>query len=144
MGVQTADLANCLGWYQEFFDAEQKWELSRFSDLTLSRLPGIRKLIEVAIGDVRLHLFDRAGHNGRTANEDGFLFQHLCVQVATPQELVDRRRRWVEIYKSGRYSFARSEMPTEIVVDDDGVQSLYLLDVNGLEYELSYVPEGHR
>ncbi|MEU5019256.1 VOC family protein [Streptomyces angustmyceticus] len=144
MGVQTADLDNCFDWYQEFFDAEKKWELDRFSELTLSRLPGIRKLIELAVGEIRLHLFDRAGHNGRTADDDGFVFQHVCIQVATPQELAERRRRWIELYESGRFTFARPEMPTEIVVDDDGVQSLYLLDVNGLEYELSYIPDGHR
>lgn len=144
VGVQTADLDNCLGWYREFFDAEKKWELDRFSELTLSRLPGIRKLIEISVGDIRLHLFDRTGHNGRTPDGDGFLFQHVCVQVATPQELVECRRRWIELYESGRYTFARPELPTEIVVDDDGVRSLYLFDVNGLEYELSYIPDGHR
>jgi hypothetical protein len=68
----------------------------------------------------------------------------VCVQVATPQELVERRRRWIELYESGRYTFARPELPTEIVVDDDGVRSLYLFDVNGLEYELSYIPDGPR
>ncbi|MFI9262192.1 VOC family protein [Streptomyces sioyaensis] len=144
LGVQTADLNNCLAWYLEFFDAEQKWELDRFSQLTLSRLPGIRRLTEVAAGELRFHLFDRAGHTRQQPDEDGFLFQHVCIQVDSPQALQAARRRWAELYESGRFTFSRPDQPTEIVVDDDGVQSLYLFDVNGLEYEFAYIPDGHR
>ncbi|MFJ4576770.1 VOC family protein [Streptomyces sp. NPDC088846] len=142
--MQTADLDNAVEWYLEFFRAEQKWSLDRFSELTLSRLPGIRRLVELAVGDLRFHLFDREGHNGRKPDEDGFLFQHACIQVGSPQELVETRRRWIEIYESGRFSFVRADGPTDIVVDDDGVQSLYVFDVNGLEFEFAYIPEGHR
>ncbi|WP_329586148.1 VOC family protein [Kitasatospora sp. NBC_01250] len=144
LGVQTADLDNCLAWYLEFFDAEQKWELDTFSELTLSRLPGIRRLIEVAAGDLRFHLFDRADHDGVLPDERGFQFQHACLQVAEPQDLETARRRWIELYESGRYTFARPDLPTEIVVDSDGVHSLYVFDVNGLEYEFTFVPEGDR
>lgn len=144
LGVQTADLDNCLSWYLEFFDAEKKWELDKFSDLTVSRLPGIRRLIEIAVGDVRIHLFDRAGHNEKPADPEGFVFQHACITVASPAELAVRRRKWIELYESGRFAFARADQPTDIVVDDDGVHSLYLFDVNGLEYELTYIPDGDR
>ncbi|MFF7638211.1 VOC family protein [Kitasatospora sp. NPDC008050] len=144
LGVQTADLDNCLAWYLEFFGAEQKWELDKFSELTLSRLPGIRRLIEVAAGGVRFHLFDRADHNGVLPDANGFQFQHACLQVAEPQELEVARRRWIELYESGRYTFARPDQPTEIVVDSDGVHSLYVYDVNGLEYEFTFIPEGDR
>lgn len=144
VGVQTADLNNCLSWYLDFFGAEQKWELDRFSPLTLSRLPGIGRLVEVAVGDLRFHLFDRAGHTGVQPDPDGFLFQHLCLQIDSPQELETVHRHWIDLYESGRYSFARPDQPTDIVVDDDNVHSLYLYDVNGLEYEFTYIPDGPR
>lgn len=144
VGVQTADLDNCLEWYLDFFGAEQKWELDRFSSLTLSRLPGIGRLAEVAVGDVRFHLFDRAGHTAEQPGADGFLFQHVCLQVNSPEELETVRCRWTDLYDSGRYTFAVPGRPTDIVIDDDGVRSLYLYDVNGLEFEFSYLPEGPR
>jgi hypothetical protein len=54
------------------------------------------------------------------------------------------RDRWLALRDSGRYHFATDEPPTDIVTDADGVQSCYILDVNGLEFELTYVPGGDR
>ncbi|MBW1600572.1 VOC family protein [Streptomyces sp. JJ66] len=144
VGVQTADLENSITWYQEFFGAEKRWELDHFSDLTLSRLPGIGRLVELAVGDLRFHLFDRAGHTRRVPPAESFQFQHVCLRVDTPAELETARDRWLRLYRSGRFTFASSEQPTDIVIDDDGVRSLYVLDVNGLEYEFAHVPEGSR
>ncbi|MQS05743.1 VOC family protein [Streptomyces sp. IF17] len=144
VGVQTADLDNCLQWYLDFFGAEKRWELDRFSDLTLSRLPGIGRLVEIAVGDLRFHLFDRSDHNGRVPEDESFQFQHVCLQVDTPEDLEVVRGRWIELYDSGRFAFARQDPPTDIVIDGDGVRSLYLFDVNGLEYEFTHVPEGPR
>ncbi|MEU6083129.1 VOC family protein [Streptomyces sp. NPDC047108] len=144
VGVQTADLENCLNWYLEFFEAEKKWELDRFSELTLSRLPRIGRLVEVAVGDLRFHLFDRTGYDAGPPQDDAFQFQHVCLRVDTPEDLETVRDRWTELYDSGRFAFARQDGPTDIVVDGDGVSSLYVFDVNGLEYEFTHVPEGHR
>ena len=44
--------------------------------------------------------------------------------------------------KSGRYTFALDEQPTDIVVDEDGVRSFYTYDVNGLEFEFTFLPSG--
>ncbi|WP_258308927.1 VOC family protein [Streptomyces sp. NWU339] len=143
-GVQTDDLENCLSWYLEFFGAEKMWELDKFSELTHSRLPGIGRLVEVAVGEVRFHLFDRSGHDHQVPPEKSFQFQHVCLRVDTPKDLEAVRDRWTELYESGRFTFARQVPPTDIVVDDEGVLSLYLVDVNGLEYEFTHVPEGRR
>ncbi|HEX7306211.1 VOC family protein [Lentzea sp.] len=140
VGVQTDDFENCLNWYLDFFEAKQMWELDRFSRLTLRRLPGIRRLTEVSVGDVRFHLFDRATHTGRTALPDDFQFQHVCLAVGDADELPRIRLRWVRLYQSGRYRFALPDPPTEIITDADGVQSLYLFDVNGLELEFTHLP----
>ncbi|SCK10066.1 Glyoxalase/Bleomycin resistance protein/Dioxygenase superfamily protein [Streptomyces sp. AmelKG-E11A] len=144
VGVQTDDLENSLDWYVEFFGARRMWELDRFSPLTLSRLPGIGRLVEVAVGDLRFHLFDRAGHTRAVPEARGYQFQHVCLRVDGPGDLEVFRDRWNELYDSGRFVFARDERPTDIVVDDEGVLSLYVLDVNGLEYEFTHAPDGNR
>lgn len=144
VGVQTADLDNSIRWYTEFFGARVAWELDRFSDLTLSRLPGIRRLVEMSMDGLCVHLIDRAGHTGQLPPADGYQFQHVCLQLGDADQLTVLREHWIELYESGRFSFARTDPPTDIVVDADGVSSLYLFDPNGLEYELTHVPGGTR
>ncbi|MEQ4724234.1 VOC family protein [Nonomuraea sp. B19D2] len=144
VGVQTDDLDNCLNWYLDYFDAKLSWQLERFSGLTLDRLPGIAGLIEVRVGDVRFHLFDRSAHNRQQPPAVGFQFQHVCLAVDSADELRELRRRWHELHESGKYVFARPDLPSDIVTDADGIQSLYVLDVNGLEFEFTYVPGSPR
>jgi hypothetical protein len=143
LGVQTADLDNSLRWYLDFFEAEQRWELDRFSELTLSRLPGISRLVEVAVGDLRFHLFDYGDGEAMAAVGRGYV-QHACIELDSPDALDRARARWIDLHASGRYTFARPDGPTEVVADDDGVLSLYVYDVNGMEYEFTYVPENRR
>lgn len=140
VGVQTTDLENSVRWYQDFLGCERAWSLDKFSELTLSRLPGIRELAEMVLGDVRVHLFERPGRASRPA-ESAVQFQHFCFRVSAAEDLVRLRRRWTELYESGRYTFALDEQPTDIVVDTDGVQSFYTYDVNGLEFEFTYLPD---
>lgn len=104
--------------------------------------PGIRELAELIVGDLRLHLFERPGRPS-DPRESAVQFQHVCLSVASPEDLSAMRERWIDLHRSGRFTFAVDEPPTEIVVDADGVRSFYAFDVNGLELELSYAP-GHR
>lgn len=139
VGIQTNDIDNSVRWYQAFLGCTPVWTLERFSELTTSRLPGIRALTELVVGDVRLHLFERAGREAAPA-ESAVAFQHICLGVADPADLHRMRSRWIELHDSDRYAFALAEQPTEIVVDADGVQSFYTYDVNGLELEFTFVP----
>lgn len=141
VGVQTTDLENSVRWYEDFLGCRRAWSLDRFSELTRSRLPGIRELTEMVLGDVRFHLFERPGRKSEPA-ESAVQFQHFCFSVSTAEDLVRLRRRWIELHESGRYTFAIDEQPTDIVIDDDGVQSFYTYDVNGLEFEFTFVPDG--
>jgi catechol 2,3-dioxygenase-like lactoylglutathione lyase family enzyme len=141
VGIQTNDLDNSVRWYEDFFGCERAWTLDRFSELTRRRLPGIRALTEMAVGDVRIHLFERPGRAYDPA-ETATQFQHFCLCVDTAEELITLRRRWIELYESGRYRFALDEQPTDIVIDSDGVQSFYVYDVNGLEFEFTFLPSG--
>ncbi|GAB1516585.1 VOC family protein [Actinophytocola sp. KF-1] len=140
VGVQTFDLANSVAWYRDFFGCETNWSTDRFSALTRSRLPGVTRLTEVDFAGVRLHLFERRGTE-RAEATDQVRFQHLCVRVAEAAELPWWRDRWWELYRSGRYRFLTDAPPTEIVVDAAGISSFYCLDVNGLEFEFTHVPE---
>lgn len=144
IGIQTEDLDNCVRWYRDFFGCRPSWSLDTFSELTLSRLPGIVRLVELVRDDVRFHLFERPGHGAVGRVRGGVQFQHLCMSADSADELVEWRRRWRESYASGHYIFAVDEQPTEIVEDADGTKSFYALDVNGLEYEFTYVPAGVR
>lgn len=139
IGIQTTDLRNSVRWYEAFLGCRQNWSLDRFSELTKSRLEGIKELTELSVGSLRLHIFERASLAGLEAR-DSVQFQHLCLKLGHPDDLVAKRQLWLDLYASGDYSFAVSDLPTEVVEDDDGVQSFYAFDVNGLELELTYVP----
>jgi catechol 2,3-dioxygenase-like lactoylglutathione lyase family enzyme len=141
VGVQTNDLDNSVRWYEDFLGCEQAWTLDRFSELTRDRLPGIRALTEMVVGNVRIHLFERPGLASDPA-ASAIQFQHFCFSVAAAEDLVTLRRRWIELQESGRYMFALDEQPTDIVIDADGVQSFYAYDVNGLELEFTFLPSG--
>jgi catechol 2,3-dioxygenase-like lactoylglutathione lyase family enzyme len=141
VGVQTSDIANSIDWYQNFFGCRIAWTLDTFSPLTHSRLPGIVQLAEVVIGDARFHLFER---DGTVADQDdsSIQFQHVCLAVDSAEELNSWRSHWISVRGSDRYEFTRDEPPTPIVTDADGTQSFYCFDVNGLEFEFTYAPEG--
>jgi catechol 2,3-dioxygenase-like lactoylglutathione lyase family enzyme len=142
VGIQTNDLDNSISWYQDFFGCRPSWSLITFSELTRSRLPGITRLVELVIGDVRVHLFERAGRptpsrGGGRAGDSPVQFQHVCMAADSGSDLLEWRRRWQELFVSGRYTFALGDQPTEIVTDLDGTQSFYAFDVNGLEFEFT-------
>jgi catechol 2,3-dioxygenase-like lactoylglutathione lyase family enzyme len=140
IGVQTVDLGNCLGWYEEFLGARVVWSTDRFSELTRRRLPGVVRLTEVAVAGVRLHLFERAGAAGPVV--DSPQFQHVCLVAGSLDELAGWRQRWWDVFASGRFRFYRPEPPSEIVTDVRGVACFYCFDVDGLELEFSYFPDG--
>jgi catechol 2,3-dioxygenase-like lactoylglutathione lyase family enzyme len=144
VAIQTPDLDNTVSWYGAFLGCRQAWSLSEFSQLTHSRLPGIRRLTELVIGNERLHLMERAGRPATSPRDSIVQFHHLCLAVGAPEDLVALRQRWLELFHSGRYEFALTDLPTEVVVDSDGVQSFYAYDCNGLEWEFTYVPPGVR
>ena len=139
LAVETADLDNSIGWYTEFFGGSVSWTLAEFSELTRRRLPGITRLAEVVTGPCRFHLFTRHADYARPA-ADMLQFQHVCIGCGSAEQLAVWRRRWQELYATGRFAFVRPEPPTEIVVDADQVSSFYAYDVNGLEFEFTHDP----
>jgi len=142
IAVQTADFEQSVTWYREFFGSETKWALEEFSELTLSRLPGITRLAELAVGGTRFHVFSRGAGFDQPPPKDTQQFQHVCLDAGSAGALAAWRERWTGIYDSGRYGFAVEERATDIVTDADGIQSFYCRDINGLEYEFTYDPAG--
>jgi hypothetical protein len=144
IGVQTVDLPNSVRWYLQFFDGEESWSLDTFSEVTHKRLSGIKELVEIRAGSIKFHLIGRFGVDLKPAKTTSPGFQHACLRVNTPADLSRLRERWIALFRSGKYTFVTEEEATEIVIDDDDVQSFYAFDPNGLEFEFSYVPIGRR
>lgn len=142
VAVQTSDLANSVAWYRDFLGCTENWSIDHFSELTTARLPGITRITEMAAGPARFHLVERGGGSRPDAADNRVQFQHVCLEAGSPAELRAWRNRWQELFGSGRYTFVRPEPATDVVVDDDGIESFYCLDVNGLEFEFTFVPDG--
>ncbi|MFC3989254.1 VOC family protein [Actinoplanes siamensis] len=142
VAVQTSDIDSAIAWYTDFFGCVARWSMeSGFSPQSCERLPGLARVVEMASGDMRFHLFTRGpGHD--PADLDSNQFQHVCIRVDSPEELSRWRDKYMELYNSGRYVFRRPEPAGEIDIDADGMQSFYAYDVNGLEIEMSYMPGG--
>ena len=140
IGIQCRDLDTATAWYCAFLGCEVSWTLDTFSATTHERLPGIRELRELVVADFRLHLFNRAHVPETVVSPHEAQYQHLCLSVVEPQDLLTLRDRWMRLASSGLYQFASSAPPSGIVTDSDGVQSLYLLDPNGLELEFTWKP----
>lgn len=141
VAVQTADMDNTARWYRDFFDdCESNWELEEFSELTRSRLPGVRRMIELQVGALRFHVTERSGVRALYGEAPAALFQHCGLLVSGVDDLSRLRDKWVALFQSGDYEFERPDPPSEVAFDADGVGSLYVLDPNGLEFEFTYVP----
>ncbi|MCA2809718.1 MULTISPECIES: VOC family protein [Cyanophyceae] len=139
VAIQTHDIENTVKWYKEFFNCQENWALNKFSPLTIKRLPSITQLVELQVGNFRLHIFDIKDDDGIVPN-NVLQYQHFCIEVLTLNELEDLRSRYCEIYQSGRYEFRKNEPATDLVIDDDGMTSFYCYDINGLEFEITYKP----
>ncbi len=144
VGVQASDLDRSIAWYAGFFGARTSWTLSDFSPLTRSRLPGITRLVELVCGPMRFHLFARDGVDAGRPGPGQPQYQHLCIEVGSPEELRAWRDRWFAVAADAADHGDGGELPTDIVVDSDGVQSFYCLDPDGLEFEFTFASAAGR
>jgi catechol 2,3-dioxygenase-like lactoylglutathione lyase family enzyme len=140
LAIQTDDVDATVRWYQAFLGTTVEWSLSTFSALTHTRLPGIKKLVELKTGDVRFHVFDRAEHSQDGPDPLGYQYQHVGITVDRPEDLVELQHHWLRVREQTDVRWSRDEPPSDIVTDADGMQSLYVLDPNGLELEFIYFP----
>lgn len=141
VAVQTGDMDTSIAWYRDFLGCDVTWSMSGgFSALSRRRLPGLSRVAELAVADMRFHLFTRASGTVPPP-ADANQFQHVCLRVPSADQLNRWRTRWIQLYESGRFRFTRPEPASEIDIDADGMQSFYAFDVNGLEFEFTYLPD---
>ncbi|MFE7676745.1 VOC family protein [Streptomyces albidoflavus] len=142
VGIQTADMESSIAWYSHFFGCTSSWTMDGgFSALSHLRLPGISKLTELVVADVRFHLFTCGGGPHEPPPATVNRFQHVCLGVSSLNELRKWRAHWFALFDSGQYNFVTAEPASEIDVDADGMCSFYAYDPNGCEFEFSYFPE---
>jgi catechol 2,3-dioxygenase-like lactoylglutathione lyase family enzyme len=139
VAIETRDLDASIRWYAEFLGLEPTWTLRTFSPVTLARLPGISRLVELAKDGLRLHVFERDQCGAGPASGDGAV-QHVCLTVPSARALEGLRAAWLRLYPRYAAHFAVQEQPTEVLLDDDGSRSCYLRDINGVELELRCEP----
>ena len=129
VGVQLTELDKSLKWYQYVFNCQKSWELDQFSSTTLSRLPGIKRLIELKNEDLKLHIFERSdlGSSSNVRSQ----FQHTAIEVKSKKEIesiVSRVRQTQEQ--------SCIDSISDIVTDEDNMTCCYFFDPEGNEYEL--------
>jgi catechol 2,3-dioxygenase-like lactoylglutathione lyase family enzyme len=100
----------------------------------MARLPGLKRIDELAMTGFRIHLMEVADTSMARDTAEFAVFQHACFAVDSTAEL--RRIRDL----ADEHRWAPDAGPTEIIVDDDGVESFYVKDPDALEWEITWIP----
>ena len=131
---------NTVKWYTDFFSCKKIWQQSTdFEELTKRRLPGIKTIVELESNFFRFHIFSRAIVNATVNNY--LQYHHIGFSVDKSDKLVELQKKWQDLRTSNQYGFYKDAYVTEKITDSIGVESIYFTDLNGLEYEVTYVPE---
>lgn len=134
-------LQNTVKWYKDFFDCKENWsQHSSFEPLTKERIPGIKSIVELESIAFRFHIFTRFPLKETIA--ESYIQNHhvgFSVDQALAIDLI--KNKWKSLYDSEAYSFSKIAYITEKMIDSLGVHSIYFTDVNGLEFEVTYVPQ---
>lgn len=134
-------LQNTVKWYIDFFGCTKNWEqYTSFEPLTYERIPGIQSIVELECKAFRFHIFGREPLNEIVVNEY-IQNHHVGFSVSDPSEIERIEQKWNELYQSQNYVFTQNAYVTEKMTDSLGVDSIYFTDVNGLEFEVTYVPK---
>lgn len=141
--VEGRNLENTVKWYADFFECKKNWQQSSdFQQLTLDRIPGIQTIVELESSYFRFHLFSKK-ILGRAFYEN-IQYHHIGFAAKSSNILDGFRKRWIRLQESKKYYFFKNTYVTEKIIDSLGVESLYFTDVNGLEYELTYIPTAYK
>lgn len=141
--VEGSNLENTIKWYVDFFECKRNWQQSsNFQQLTLDRIPGIQTIVELESSYFRFHLFSKAIIS--KVVYDNIQYHHIGF-AAKSSDILDRlRAKWIRLQESKQYNFSENTYVTEKIIDSLGVESLYFTDVNGLEYELTFIPAKYK
>lgn len=143
LAYQVENLNLTIDWYTKMFNARINWRVNRgFSKTTTSRLPGIRSLVELQVGGMKWHIFDRA--NVKTtfvSPTERPEYQHVSVKVANHKMLYQMYQSWWALLNEFRSAYLDINRPekefcTNIIEEMDGSKAFYCLDLNGVEIEI--------
>ncbi|MBL6734493.1 MAG: VOC family protein [Shewanellaceae bacterium] len=129
VGVQLADLESNLTWYEYVFNCQRSWDLTSFNTTTLSRLPGIQRLVEIKNQSLKLHLFQRDDLGG--ASNTRAQFQHTAIEVNSKDDI----EQIVARVKQTKIAQCLQSL-SAVVTDADQMTCCYFQDPEGNEYEL--------
>lgn len=138
--IPSNKIKNTIDWYTEFFNCKHIWTQSTsFAPLTLSRIPGILKIVELESSFFRFHIFTKEVVNNSTV-EEYTQYHHLGFSVNSSNELLFLIEKWKKLHISKKFVFVEGAYVTDLLIDAIGIESIYFTDVNGLEYEVTYIP----
>lgn len=134
-------LQNTVQWYIDFFDCQKNWEQhTSFEELTKKRIPGIQSIVELECNAFRFHIFGREPLNEIVITEY-IQNHHVGFSVTDTNEIDIIEQKWKKLYQSQNYTFIGNTYITEKMTDSLGIDSIYFTDVNGLEFEVTCVPQ---
>lgn len=142
--IPHGSLNNTVLWYTDFFGCKTNWsQYSSFQPLTHQRVPGIQSIVELECAIFRFHLFERSNIQ-ESVLMNHIQNHHVGFSVNNSIGIQEIKTKWSKLYYSKKYIFVDDTYITEIIVDDVGVESIYFTDVNGLEFEVTYVPQSSK
>lgn len=140
VALVTPDADNLGAWYHDLLGMQHAWTLSDLSDLTIRRLPGIRRIDEWKLGTFRIHLLEVPAAEPASTTVRMANYQHVCLCLESIESLTALQQRWLSLAHSKRFRFLVRAEASEVVVDLDGVHSFYAFDPDGREWEFTVVP----
>lgn len=142
IAIQTNDFDNTISWYKDFLACEEKWYKKR-EELPVAiqnRMPYSSQLMELQTSEIRFHIFDIVVPFSEQSRK-ALQIEHYCLEVDTLDELHQLRSRWIELFQSGKYSFMRNDMVSEVIPSSHGMNGFYAHDPNGIELEIFHLPK---
>ncbi len=134
VALSTRNLEASISWFVAFLEGSEAWRTESFSELTQTRVPGIRRMAEIRSGNLRVHIFE-APNECAVSRVPG---EHYAIVVTGPDELRTLHERWIALAEE--YDLASSGSPSPIVVDSYGIESFYARDITGVEFEVTHEP----
>lgn len=138
VALPCRDLPTTISWYHDLLGCEPAWETSEFAVSTRQRIPGITRMAELRLAGLRLHIYETRQPDPPAAG------QHFCLAVPDAEALSAVRQRaallaGAPLRISAPPDAARGGWP-EVVIDADGVRSIYLTDPDANEFEVTFIP----
>lgn len=137
VGIRCNNCEESARFFVELFGAEISCLVTQFMPLSLKREPGLSKLIDLWVGDVRIHLFETTTVDS-VLLPPGLQVQHICFALDSFAALQGCVSKYCALKSSElilpAVPFAE---PSEFQLRPDGSIVVYVRDPDGNEIELT-------